>query len=321
MAVSATVTSGKIFQDGETVTISELNKLGSPTVDIAGAVGNLSLEDGSVSNAKVAASAGIQLNKLETGSGDAQIAITDSGSSNEFAPQTVTGDVNITNAGVTSLTTDSVVTANITNESVTEDKLIAAVVNKLLPPGLVAPYIKSAAAPTGWLYCDGSEQLQSAYPDLWEVILHGYGTAANPSTHFVLPDLRGRVPVGVDGSAARLSANDALGDDGGDEEVVISASQLPEHTHPNTPTKTESEVTLNSYGNPWIKKEGGGYVAEAGTPSAASAMHSGYGHYGFSGSIFTIKHTPSLTVDANVTDNVGTNLLQPYQIFEYIIKT
>ena len=51
MAVSAVITPGKIFNDGEAVTISELNKLGAPTVDISGAVGTLSLAVGSVTNA------------------------------------------------------------------------------------------------------------------------------------------------------------------------------------------------------------------------------------------------------------------------------
>lgn len=66
MAVSATVTPGKIFASGESVTVSELNKLGNPTVDISGAVGTLSLSDGSVTNAKIATGAAIQHDKLAT---------------------------------------------------------------------------------------------------------------------------------------------------------------------------------------------------------------------------------------------------------------
>ena len=66
MAVSATVTPGTILSEGEAVTISKLNALGTPTVDISGAVGSLSLADGSVTNAKVATSAGGQYDKLAT---------------------------------------------------------------------------------------------------------------------------------------------------------------------------------------------------------------------------------------------------------------
>ena len=66
MAVSATVTPGTILSEGEAVTISKLNALGTPTVDISGAVGSLSLSDGSVTNAKIATGAAIQYDKLAT---------------------------------------------------------------------------------------------------------------------------------------------------------------------------------------------------------------------------------------------------------------
>jgi len=66
MAVSATVTPGTILTEGEAVTISKLNALGTPTVDISGAVGSLSLSDGSVTNAKIATGAAIQHDKLAT---------------------------------------------------------------------------------------------------------------------------------------------------------------------------------------------------------------------------------------------------------------
>jgi microcystin-dependent protein len=331
MAVSATVTPGKIFQPSEVVSISELNKLGSPTIDIAGAVGSLSLTDGSVTNAKVAASTGIQLNKLEVGT-NAQVAVADSAGA--LALQSMTGDVTITNLGVTALATDSVVTTNITDANVTEAKLIAAVVNKLLPPGLVAPYIKSAAAPTGWLYCDGEEVLQSAYPDLYAIILHSYGTAAAPSTHFVLPDLRGRVPVGVDGTAARLSADDTLAAFGGVEEVNISTAQLPVHSHVNVLTNNETTSATASQGGakPWVlldtptameddgkwRYNNGNYGS--GYPSSGRDMYAGddssWEDYQ------NITNTSDVTIaNADTGSGSATNLLQPYQVFEYIIKT
>ena len=318
MAVSATVTPAKIFQDGEVVTISELNKLGTPTVDIAGAVGSLTLTDGSVTNAKVAASTGIQLNKLETGSSEGQVVLANS--SNVLEYKTVSGDVSITSAGETAIGAGKVTTGMLEGD-ITEAKLIAAVVSKLLPAGTICQF-GGEAAPTGWLLCDGTPGKDSLADDTLAALFGVIGTryGGSGADDFQLPDFRGRVPVGVDGSAGRLSSDDTLAADGGVEEVTISANQLPEHEHPNTPAKTASEVTPNTYGNPWINREGGGYTAEAGTPSAASAMHSGYSPYGFTGLIYTIKHTPSLTVDANVTDNVPTNLLQPYLVVEYIIK-
>lgn len=64
MAVSATVTPGVVLSENEEVTISKLNALGTPTVNVEGAVGSLSLADGSVTNAKIATSAAIQHDKL-----------------------------------------------------------------------------------------------------------------------------------------------------------------------------------------------------------------------------------------------------------------
>jgi hypothetical protein len=122
MAVAATVTAGKIFQDGESVTVSELNKLGTPTVDISGAVGTLSLTDGSVTNAKVASAAGIQLDKIQSGSA-AQVVVANSSGVPTYVA--LSGDATISDAGALTLAADSVVTADITDLNVTTGKLAA----------------------------------------------------------------------------------------------------------------------------------------------------------------------------------------------------
>lgn len=120
MAVAATVTAGKIFQDGESVTVSELNKLGTPTVDISGAVGTLSLTDGSVTNAKVASAAGIQLDKLQSGS-SAQVVVANSSGVPTYVA--LSGDATISDAGALTLVADSVETAQITDANVTTAKI------------------------------------------------------------------------------------------------------------------------------------------------------------------------------------------------------
>jgi hypothetical protein len=65
MAVTATVTPGKVFGDSDVITKETLNQLGQPTVSVDGSVGSLALSDGSVTNAKVAGDAAINLTKLE----------------------------------------------------------------------------------------------------------------------------------------------------------------------------------------------------------------------------------------------------------------
>lgn len=120
----------------------------------------------------------------------------------------------ITDANVTAakLATDSVTTDKITDGNVTRSKLASDI--RLVPAGAIMAY-GGTSAPSGWLLCDGSNQSRTTYSDLWNAIQTSYGSG-DGSTTFGLPDLRGRVPVGVDsGDAFRLSANDALGQSSG----------------------------------------------------------------------------------------------------------
>jgi microcystin-dependent protein len=79
--------------------------------------------------------------------------------------------------------------------------------------------------PPDFLPCDGQLLDVSAYPDLFEVIGYTYGGAGN---QFRLPDLRGRVPVGV-GAGGGMEYT--LGQTGGVEVVSLSNSSMPAHTH------------------------------------------------------------------------------------------
>ena len=66
-----------------------------------------------------------------------------------------------------------------------------------IPIGTILPYA-GATAPYGYLLCDGSEQEISKYRDLYNIIGTTYGTPfrGQPGLTFVLPDMRGRFPLG-----------------------------------------------------------------------------------------------------------------------------
>jgi len=83
---------------------------------------------------------------------------------------------------------------------------------------------------TNFLPCDGASKLRSAYPDLFAVIGTSFGSV--DSTHFNVPDLRGRVPVGV-GTGPGLSSY-ALGAAAGEETHVLTSAEMPSHTHTDT---------------------------------------------------------------------------------------
>ncbi|MDA8324979.1 MAG: tail fiber protein [Nitrospiraceae bacterium] len=79
-------------------------------------------------------------------------------------------------------------------------------------------------APSGWLICDGSAVSRTTYAGLYNTIGTTFG-AGDGSTTFNLPDLRGRVPVGV-GQGTGLTGR-ALAAKGGEEAHVLVKGELP----------------------------------------------------------------------------------------------
>jgi microcystin-dependent protein len=70
-----------------------------------------------------------------------------------------------------------------------------------VPAGTILPF-GGAAAPSGWLLCDGSAVSRSTYASLFSSISTAWGYGDN-STTFNLPDMRGRFPRGRDAGVAR----------------------------------------------------------------------------------------------------------------------
>lgn len=82
-------------------------------------------------------------------------------------------------------------------------------------------------APKGWAYCQGQLLNVQQNQALFSILGTTYG--GNGTTTFGLPDLRGRVIVGV-GQGQNLS-NYTAGQAGGTETVTLSQGQIPAHTH------------------------------------------------------------------------------------------
>ena len=81
-------------------------------------------------------------------------------------------------------------------------------------------------APEGWHFCDGSSLLISDYEALYALLGDLYG---GDNVRFNLPDLRGRVPVGIGQLAG--GSNYKLGDKGGASQVTLMTEQMPAHNH------------------------------------------------------------------------------------------
>ncbi len=83
-------------------------------------------------------------------------------------------------------------------------------------------------APVGWAFCQGQLLPISENDALYALLGTTYG--GDGQTTFGLPDLRGRLPVGM-GQGPGLS-NYSIGQAAGQENVTLSQAQLPSHTHP-----------------------------------------------------------------------------------------
>lgn len=105
----------------------------------------------------------------------------------------------------------------------------------VVPTGAVVPY-GGAAAPTGWLLCDGAAVSRTTYSTLFGVLSTTYGVG-DGSTTFNVPDLRGRVTVGK-GSNASV---DTLGENEG----VAEANRRPHHNHTATTDAENITGTIN----------------------------------------------------------------------------
>jgi len=94
--------------------------------------------------------------------------------------------------------------------------------------------------PDGWLPCDGRCLKIREYADLYTIIGTTYG--GNGRTTFVLPDLRGRVPVGS-GEGFNLSVRQ-IGQIFGDERVSVKIDNMPIKTTDNVGQPTSGSFEL-----------------------------------------------------------------------------
>lgn len=139
----------------------------------------------------------------------------------------------------------------------------------------------AAAAPAGWLLCNGAAVNRTTYSDLFAAVGTTWGVG-DGSTTFNVPDLRGRVPVGA-GTGAGLTAR-TLAATGGEEGTVLVANNLPAHTH---------DIT---------------------TPTGSTGSNTGFMADRTGGS-------KTVTSANNSTTNTAHNTMQPFVVTNYIIKT
>ena len=175
-----------------------------------------------------------------------------------------------------------------------------------VPAGVVNAYA-GASAPPGWLLCDGSEYAQASYVDLFSVISTSYNTGGETASYFRVPDLRGRVAVGLGthGDVNSLADNDGI-------TPANVANRSPKHKHTVSETSTGGQAYGSLVNN--LNNNGGGsaqrYIYNT---SQAAGLTGNEGDNSFG---TAPNHTHSVSVGVGS----GTNDTMPYLVTNYIIK-
>ena len=200
-------------------------------------------------------------------------------------------------------------------QTVAKDNIVDSIndLNKrLVPVGSVLPFGGDEnAVPEGYLLCDGTEYKVKDYQELFDVIGYTYSTS-NDLEKFKVPDLKGRVPVGL------LETNDnfmMMGQTGGSETVELTEENLPEHDHTyetllmNTKSSSVGSVipmlSIDSIKNSQDFRK----IRLYNDSNSYVTREIGYD-----------KFEREKVKTSNVVDAIPHNNLQPYVVLNYIIK-
>ena len=176
-----------------------------------------------------------------------------------------------------------------------------------VPVGGMLPYVGSAAPNSSFALPYGQAISRTTYSTLFALCSTSFGSG-DGSTTFNLPDLRGRIPVGLDNmggtAASRITAagsgitGTTVGATGGAETVTLTTNQVPKGIY-----------TFNDPGHFHSIRQAGIMAPGSGTVDIASGGLSANGQ--------------SATTGITMTDNAGGNLhtnTQPSVIVPWLIR-
>src|SRR5438045_1205460 len=133
--------------------------------------------------------------------------------------------------------------------------------------------------PNGWMFCDGAILAISENDALFNLIGTTYG--GDGQSTFALPDLRGRLPM-------HQGNGFILAETGGAEEITLTVSQIPAHSHPYLCSidtaggvNPANNVVGQSDSTMLFRAQPGNsnFAAQADTPTGGSQPHNNFQPY------------------------------------------
>jgi microcystin-dependent protein len=153
---------------------------------------------------------------------------------------TVSGGGAVVGTTATQTLTNKTISLEAANNTITGR---LASVNGGIPAGVISQFAGSTA-PTGYLLCEGQSISTVTYAGLFAAIGYSYGGSGSS---FVVPNLKGRIPVGRDATQTEF---DALGESGGAKTHTLTSAEMPSHTHlqdSHNHTQNSHNHTQNSH--------------------------------------------------------------------------
>jgi len=174
--------------------------------------------------------------------------------------------------------------------------------------------LNNVVIPSGFLYCDGSLLLITAYPKLFAIIGITYG--GDGITTFALPDLRTRTIFGYSTNPSSTSTFKTVPATGGIETKTLSTTELPSHSHSFSSSINGGSVS------------GTATVSVPGRTGYSDSVNSEFCSASTSGTSFSINATGSIsgTVNGSVsgtTNGAGSSgafsIMPNYAIMTWVI--
>ena len=205
---------------------------------------------------------------------------------------------------------------------------------KSIPIGALLPYAGYPDdLPPGFLLCDGSVISRTTYDDLFTILGTYFNTTGESGSQFRLPDFRGRVPFGENGSSGRLTANGSRGNSSGEEKHGLTYGEMPSHSHDDgsLTSDTHGGHARNVYdpGHAHGVNSGNFLATSPGGSNAnINASGSSYKLIGSSGGAVTGigiyaggAHSHDILGSTGLTGGGGDhNNMPPYQVINWIIS-
>ncbi|MBL8950977.1 MAG: tail fiber protein, partial [Myxococcaceae bacterium] len=165
----------------------------------------------------------------------------------------------------------------------------------LTPPGTIVAWAGFGPPPEGWLVCDGSTFSATAYPELSMTL----GSTT-------VPDLRGRVIVGLDFTSARITSGLAsvIGGSGGTDMNFA----VPSHTHSIPSDPGHTHTLTSACNNSTCNNGNDGFTRGSGNLDGSAFRTAPAGSHNHGGS-------------TGPTGANGVTNLQPFLTLRYLIKT